>query len=1108
MAAPRSLALLHVVVRRAVRDWPLVAAAWVLLLTATALISATTTYGNVVAQEGVRLSLAATTPADRAVVVRISAATADIATLDATVSGVLDDAQSETGGEVDRIVRATGLVLTGLGTTTGAAEDQPPATVLASYAGIERHARLIEGQWPTTDAQPSATTPIDATLSAGAATSLGLKVGQEVTLTDSLDARLSTTVRLVGIWQGDRSDPYWLGNAADLDGVEARGPYLIRGPFVVSDAILATVNLRPSRDIEWRGLPRLDQLGLDGIEPLREGLAAAPARLATVVPRTTAIQTADTLPGILEQIGRSTLVGRTGVLLITFQFALLAGYAIVLVAAVLDDRRRAELALMRARGASTMELAGMAIGEAVLVAGTATLVAPAVALVIVAVTTGSALPGSAPLDVAAIGPTTIVSALLAGAAAGTVLCLPTLVGLFDRGSIRLTAGRQLTRTLAQRAGLDVALVVLALLALAQLRTYGAPLTRDVRNTLGIDPILVGAPAIGLIAGALLAVRIVPRLAELAEQLLVRGRGAIAAIGGRQVARRPLRYSRSALLLILAVALGTYTVSEAATWRQSQSDQAAYQAVTDVRVTAGDYPTLPTWSVASAYRAIPDVAEVVPVVEQPASAGRVIRDGTVVGVDPAALARIAPGSAALLGDQVALAAARPDPAVIAVPGEPSALTLTVDAALRPVPGFGGSSSPSDKPPAPGPDRAIRLAVVIRDADGLLHRLTPPTDLLLDALGQRVEIALQGEVSGLAVAVSTPVSIVAIEATFNLQDFTPRSGTLQVRAIESTGRDGTRTPLSLGSTAGWLWQAGGEAGQSGEPGAPRLTISPTRPLFSYLSQPGSGYRWAARQAVPEVPAVVGQAFLDAAGASVGDIVAVTSLSQDLKIRITAVLDRFPPLDPAGRWLLVDGPTLVAAAFADDGNTTRPQEWWLRTTPGGEAPVMAALTQPVYSAARVIGRDATARSLTADPVALGLLGALTLGAFAAAAFAAIGFVVSAMAAARERLDEFALLRALGLSGSQLVVWQSLEQAFTLLIGASIGLGLGVVLAWLVLPAATLTQSGAPPVPPAVVVVPWRSLVPLAIVGLLLLVSTIVLVSRLLRASDVVAILRSGEE
>src|SRR5947207_1484908 len=274
MGAPRSLALLRLIVGRATRDWPLVAAAWVLLLSATALISATTTYGDVVAQEGIRLSLAAARPPDRAVVVRISATTADIATLDSAVAGVLEDAQTVTGGEVDRITRATGLVAAGLGTriesgttalgssgsgatgpgtstlpaTTGApAQEDRPATVLASYAGIERHARLIEGSWPNATGGPSATAPIDATLSAGAATSLGLKVGQEVRLTDSLDAGQATTVRLVGIWQGDRGDPYWLDNGADLDGVEARGPYLIRGPFVVTDSVLAAVNLRTSR---------------------------------------------------------------------------------------------------------------------------------------------------------------------------------------------------------------------------------------------------------------------------------------------------------------------------------------------------------------------------------------------------------------------------------------------------------------------------------------------------------------------------------------------------------------------------------------------------------------------------------------------------------------------------------------------------------------------------------------------------------------------------------------------------------------------------------------------------------------------------------------------
>ena len=55
--------------------------------------------------------------------------------------------------------------------------------------------------------------------------------------------------------------------------------------------------------------------------------------------------------------------------------------------------------------------------------------------------------------------------------------------------------------MAQRLGIDLALVVLAIVALWELRLYGAPLTRNARGVLGVDPLLVAAPAIGLLAGA-------------------------------------------------------------------------------------------------------------------------------------------------------------------------------------------------------------------------------------------------------------------------------------------------------------------------------------------------------------------------------------------------------------------------------------------------------------------------------------------------------------------------------------------------------------------------------------------------------------------------------
>jgi ABC-type antimicrobial peptide transport system permease subunit len=98
---------------------------------------------------------------------------------------------------------------------------------------------------------------------------------------------------------------------------------------------------------------------------------------------------------------------------------------------------------------------------------------------------------------------------------------------------------------------------------------------------------------------------------------------------------------------------------------------------------------------------------------------------------------------------------------------------------------------------------------------------------------------------------------------------------------------------------------------------------------------------------------------------------------------------------------------------------------------------------------------------------------------AFASIGFVVAATISTRERQGEFALLRALGLSGRQLSVWLSLENAFLLGIGIATGLLLGLLLAWLVLPFSTLTSSGSVAVPSPIVVIPWSTLLPIVAVA-----------------------------
>ena len=218
-------------------------------------------------------------------------------------------------------------------------------------------------------------------------------------------------------------------------------------------------------------------------------------------------------------------------------------------------------------------------------------------------------------------------------------------------------------------------------------------------------------------------------------------------------------------------------------------------------------------------------------------------------------------------------------------------------------------------------------------------------------------------------------------------------------------------------------------------------------------------------------------------------------------------FPPLDPAKPFVVVDGPSLELRRFLASGDTVEPAEWWLATAPDAGESVVTTLGEARYSAAKVIARAGLARSLSGDPVALGIVGALTLGSLAALAFAAVGFVVSATASVNERLGEFALLRALGLSVRALAVWLSLESAAMLAFGLLAGSLLGLAVAALVLPAATLTSTGAAAVPPPSVIVPWPAIVPYLVLGAALLGLVLVVVRRRLPAVQISSVLRAGD-
>ena len=146
--------------------------------------------------------------------------------------------------------------------------------------------------------------------------------------------------------------------------------------------------------------------------------------------------------------------------------------------------------------------------------------------------------------------------------------------------------------------------------------------------------------------------------------------------------------------------------------------------------------------------------------------------------------------------------------------------------------------------------------------------------------------------------------------------------------------------------------------------------------------------------------------------------------------------------------------------------------------------------------------------DPVALGIIGALTVGFAVAGLFAVIGLAVSAAVSARERRTEFALLRALGLSSGQLSRWLWLENTALLLISLVAGTALGLAIAWAALPFVTVTQQGGAPVPSVIVEVPWTSIAVLQAVSLIALVATVIVLAGILRRIGIGSVLRMGED
>jgi len=1122
------LAAWRVSLRRTRADWPIVATAALIALLAATLLAAGPIYSAAVSEAGLHrlVASAPTTDANIEVTVRTSREGA-AAAIDA-VDGLLR--QTVDQPDLDPV--------TALESDTFALPGQDPGdvrdlVVLGSLDGIADHATLVDGAWPETGA---AGAPIQVALLQPIAATLGLRVGNRLSLASRLTADVVVDVVVSAIYTPiDRHAAFWWGDATLLQGITESTNYRTFGPVLTTREELLGRVAGSTVHISWHAFPDVGKLRIADIAGLRARTEVLPARVSDVLQGTyPTVQTG--LPALLAASEQSLLVSRTGVLLVLVQLGVLAGYAIALTADLIVDHRRVDTALLRLRGASTRQVAVLALAESLLLAVPGIVLGPWLAAIALrAFNVAGPLAGISLTIEPIVSPDAYVAAAAAAIACALLIIVPAISAARSFAAERADVRRPGTRTLGQRVGLDLALLAVTAVALWQLRLYGTPITRTVRGALGIDPLLVAAPAIGILAGSVVALRLVPLLANAADSLTARSRDLVGSLGTRQLARRPLRYTRTALLIMLAISMGVFSVSYASTWVGSQRDQADYQVGADARVTLHrSSDGLPEWAERQVITSIAGVDGAMAIARDTTTFTRSSGSGQLLALDAAAADQVlgsTVGSSDVASAASALVAARPSDVGPALPGAPRQLQLTVTADLKsdlwdydPETG-NGTQRPITPATLPG-TFWIRPSVTVRDATGLFEVFRGERMPLVFG-SQLLRVPLLPESAGARAALDQMsgrldgpelVGIdLGIEAPFGSQS----SGQFIINALATSETDdsagtGTWTSVQPGPAVDWTAV---QAPGSGFNQVPVVSIAaapgtdPTRLAIGVDQLWGNGAAplpvsmlraSIAKAKEATLPVVGNHAFLAAVAGGPGDEVVVQSGNGTRRLRIVGAVDAFPTTDPAQPTAIVDLPTLSLIRFAGNKAVQDVDEWWLRLAD----PVSPLPATGILEGAHIVSRIETRDRLTSEPLAVAMIGGLSLGFIVAGLFAVIGLAVSASVSARQRRSEFALLRALGLSPRQLSGWLWLENASVVVVAVIAGTALGLAIGWIVLPFVTVNGTGGTPYPPVVVEVPWPSVLVLTAISAGALVLTLLVLVRSIRRAGIGSVLRMGEE
>ncbi|WP_308404253.1 ABC transporter permease [Streptomyces sp. ATCC 21386] len=454
---------------------------------------------------------------------------------------------------------------------------RPAQMVLAAQQDLGSHARLRAGRLPRTTSAPvtAATEQVEAAVTVETARTLHIQVGSVIHVPGS--GRGPLAVRITGIVAPRAPEgAYWsalpvlrtpaLSRRPDLPPSEV---HWLAGLLLAPDAGPALLGTSGRPERYWHVAPEVATLRGHDLDRLASAVAALESgpgvqRLRTVVDDGLEAQT--NLDEVLADHARL----RSGIdpllLLAAVGTGSLAVIVLAMAGGVAADRRRTELALLRARGASLPGLAARLLAETVVVAVPAGALGLAAALLV--------LPGArtAPAVVTALAVTLFACLVLPVRAVVAHRTVRTHDGRED-----LTAARPSRR----RTVAELTVLVIAVGAVAALRRQGS----------GSTGLVAAAPLLTGVVAALLLARLHPLPLRALSRAAARLRGLVIPLSLAHVARAPGFAVLPLLALLSALTTAAFggSVLEGVTAARDQAALHEVGADGRIEATTGELP---------------------------------------------------------------------------------------------------------------------------------------------------------------------------------------------------------------------------------------------------------------------------------------------------------------------------------------------------------------------------------------------------------------------------------------------------------------------------------------------------------------------------------------